>query len=152
MIIIKNKQQIELKFIIILLFIHFFLIATYIMCYFSLMGALVLGLILLLLLPIVYVIEKNFMFFEYEYSGEVVSIRRSNFLLKRKVRITEFPKEKLIGFQIEKILYTTILKIEIQSNSKVKVINYFTIIGLSEKNTLLLENSLQWILIEKNCN
>jgi hypothetical protein len=122
------------------------------MYYFSLTGALILGLILLLMLPILYLIDKNFVFFEYEYSGEVVSIRRSNLLFRRKVRITEFPKEKLIGFQIEKVFYTTILKIEIQSNSKVKVVNYFTIIGLSEKNTLLLENSLQWILIEKNCN
>jgi hypothetical protein len=68
------------------------------------------------------------------------------------VQITEFPKEKLLGFEIDKATYTVVLKIELQSDSKVKVIHYFTIVCLEEHDVLLLENSLQWILIEKTYN
>lgn len=129
-----------------LVLIQLYLVSLFYTFHYSLLLLVVLLAVLVILLPAYYLIEDHFIFFEYEFSGEKVRIKRSFFLWKKEIESIEFPKSKLIGFELEETLSITGLKLELELVGKVKQVHYFPIIGFNEQNVELLESSLQEIM------
>lgn len=88
------------------------------------------------------VMKDSFKCFELENSGEVISIRSYYPTIKPKINLIEFPKAKLLGFEIRYVLHIPTLKLTIFSERKSKVNLYFSLVGFQKSSISKLQSSL----------
>jgi len=144
---VRKKKIISVTFLII-----FFLSLLFIGLINFKLAILVFGIFLIIAILVFRVVINNLRFFEYENYGEVVTIR-NHFLFKTKNHPTEFPKSKLLYFEINCVLRypkLTMLQMTLSSRLRNKVCLRFIFSGLDRKDIEMLENSLRKIIGEKN--
>jgi hypothetical protein len=116
------------------------------------LAILISGIFLIIVILLFRVVIHNLRFFEYENYGEVVTIR-NHFFFKTKYHPTEFPKSKLLYFEINGVLRypkLTMLQMTLSSRLRNKVCLRFIFSGIDRKDIVMLENSLRDIISEKN--
>ncbi len=85
----------------------------------------------------------NIQCFEYDSSGEVISVKSYHPLLKTSERRTEFPKDKLRSFNVSNHYDGVKLNLYLNSYKEYPVHIQYIVHGLSKKHKDQLKESLQ---------
>jgi hypothetical protein len=96
----------------------------------------------LCIMALVLLFKNYFRYFDYENSGEVITIKSRNAYMK-KISLTEIPKEKILDFEIDILFYSAVLKLVLRSNKRTKIAVYYRLTGLGQENLIRLHNSLR---------
>lgn len=88
----------------------------------------------------------NTKYFEYDCSGEIISLKTYHPLLRHRERRTEFPKDKLKNFNISDQYLGTEINLLFNSYKPSPVKIKYNINGLNKKQVNQLKNSLQKIV------
>lgn len=142
---ITNKNKIEIQFRLIgLLILCDFLVLFFLFFLqknlsFKEEAGIASGILFIVLLVLFY----RMRYFEFDSSGEVISIRSYHPVFRTLERRTEFPKQKLRDYKIENNGGAAVMKIYLQMLERKNVAIKYSIHGLGRNKIQKLQNSLQ---------